>query len=234
MRMARVTCANHNTPGRDRGGTNFEALGNMKNPAGRLQTSGGEKVVKQGITGRYQRSVLPALQRDYSTIPEREERLKAIARTHNFWLFTATADEINRGYGSGPEGLPVKTENAFRDLMRAGGSYGDPIPVTHMNTFDAVKPIVGICLNEDVLQKRTIAAVKWIFKEVHESGEKIIDLVGMIDEDQKLEKVYEAITNDPGDPHGLVWRRLRIWEKDNNNNARYWANRIYRSRNGLA
>lgn len=152
--------------------------------------------------------------------------MKAVAMTHDFWLFTATADEINRGYGAGPEGLPVETASAFWDLLRAGGSYGDPIPVTYMLTHDAVKEIRGICLNEDVLQKRTIAAVKRIFKEVHESGESLIDLAEMIDEDKRLEKVYEAIIHDPGDPHGLVWRRLRIWEKNNNNYLHFKACQI--------
>lgn len=153
--------------------------------------------------------------------------MKAVAMTHDFWLFTATADEINRGYGSGLEGLPVWTADAFEDLLRAGGSYGDPIPVTYMLTNDAVKEIRGICLNEDVLQKRTIAAVKRIFKEVHDSGESLIDLMEMIDGDGRLEKVYEAIIHDPGDPHGLVWRRLRRWESNNNSHLRFRASQIY-------
>ena len=213
--MARVTCANHNTPGRDRGGTNFEALGNMKYPAGCLQTFGGEKVVKQGKTGRYQRSVLPALQRDYSTIPEREERLKAIARTHNYWLFTATADEIYRGVGNLPRTFQICILDAFQDTLKSGGMYGDPIPAAEVRGQHKGKRINGICLNTDILQPETIEAVKRIYNEIEKTGKETVE-IGYLLNRGDLDDVFSQFEKDPGNRSGYVWHLIYKWADRHN------------------
>lgn len=103
--------------------------------------------------------------------------------------------------------------------MNAGGMYGDPIPVAPVLTMTDTGEIKGICLNEDVLRPVTIAAVKKIFREIEATGEALLDLGELIDT-RGLEAVQDAILSDPGDPYGIVWQRLKIWETDNNNHLR--------------
>ena len=139
-----------------------------------------------------------------------------LARTHGFYLFKATEEDFRALYRD-HRSFPVRY--AFSSYF-----FQDPRPFGR---------VIGLILNESILQPVTIAAVKTIFQEIAAAGDEgEFNIIDLIDNDvtDSLERAYDAICNDPADPGLKIKAELFEWQRDNNKRARYWnARRAWES-----
>lgn len=142
--------------------------------------------------------------------------MKAIARTHDYYLFEATSEEIYRGRGGFPRTFRILISDAFYDVLKRGGAYGDPIPAAVVRGQHKGKRINGICLNTDLLQPETVEAVKQIYNEIEKTGNETVDLSYLLNRGD-MDEAFTRLGEDPGDCSGYVWHLIYKWGEEHNN-----------------